>query len=83
MPIISPQLGSAKKFIATAGSSPRVEATKNTKKDARNFPSTMDVTPTGAVSSIWSVLFFWSSVMLFMVITGITSIEKLNMEPYT
>ena len=73
----------AKKFIAIAGKRPNVDAMKNTKKQAKNFPSTIDVTPTGAVSNIWSVLFFWSSVMLFMVITGITSIEKLNMEPYT
>ena len=79
MPKISPQLGLEKKLMANAGSRPRVEAKKNTKKLAKNLPITMAVTPTGAVSRIWSVLFFWSSVMLRMVIIGITSMEKLNM----
>ena len=67
----------------TAGSRPRVEATKNTKKQARNLPITMEVTPTGAVSRAWSVLFFWSSDMLFMVMMGMIIMPKENMVLYT
>ena len=83
MPRISPQAGLAKKFITAAGSRPRVEAVKNTKKQAKNFPRAMAVTPTGAVSRAWSVLFFWSSDMLRMVMMGMTIMEKENITPYT
>ena len=47
------------------------------------MPSTMAVTPTGAVSKAWSVLFFWSSHMLRMVMMGIIIMLKLNMVPNT
>ena len=62
---------------------PKVVATKYTKQQAKNLPSTMAVTPTGAVSKAWSVLFFWSSHMLRMVMMGIIIMLKLNMVPNT
>ena len=58
---------------------PRVVAMKYTNQQAKNLPSTMEATPTGAVSSAWSVLFFWSSVMLRMVMMGIIIMLKENM----
>ena len=45
---------------------------------ARNFPATNEYSPTGEVSSIWSVRFFRSSLILFMVIKGITIMPHIN-----
>ena len=76
----SPQAGLEKALMARAGRMPpRVVATKYTKQQAKNLPSTMAVTPTGAVSKAWSVLFFWSSHMLRMVMMGMIIMLKLNM----
>ena len=62
---------------------PRVVATKYTKQQAKNLPSTMAVTPTGAVKRAWSVLFFWSSVMERMVMMGMIIMLKVNRVPNT
>ena len=63
----------------TAGSRLPNIATAKTVKHAKNFPSTMPVTPTGAVRRAWSVLLRWSSLIERIVRIGTTIMHQMNM----